>query len=455
MKVYISLTSIFDNQKSLLQTLQTILHQTHKPDKCYLYLSTEPYLLDKGFEHKTKSMSNDLCQLISENPLIEVVWCSNTGPYRKLLPLLSDKWQEDCAIITIDDDTEYAPNFIGLMLDHYKQHQCCISYRGFTMTHKASLKDLDYETRSPLTPKYLYNFHTGKGGVLYIPAFFSKVKSIIFNETLYNMCCPTGDDIWFNFMRIACGIPCYVNNDTHTMGADLTTAFSLYRNYNMKNNLNTNNIRLLVDKLMELGYLKENKIKYDSNRYWEMRYQHKGTSGDGSYGQKAEFKGKIINQVIDKFHIKSITDYGVGDGNQLKYLNIYNIKYVGLDVSKTAIDNCLKLHPNKRLVQINDQTDMTQFKSELVLSCDVIFHLVDDCIYYQYMKNLFDMSTKYVLIHSVDNDFVEADHVRFREFSSFIIRNYPQWRKIDTINNPLWSGRAGTMAFHLYMKNDI
>ena len=50
--IYISLTSIFQNQNILLKTLKSIKEQTLKPNKCIIYLSEEPYLLDEGFKDK-------------------------------------------------------------------------------------------------------------------------------------------------------------------------------------------------------------------------------------------------------------------------------------------------------------------------------------------------------------------------------------------------------------------
>ena len=56
--VFISLTSIFKKQDSLLQTLHSIMKQTKLPDKIFLYLSEEPYILDTGFKDKKITNSN-------------------------------------------------------------------------------------------------------------------------------------------------------------------------------------------------------------------------------------------------------------------------------------------------------------------------------------------------------------------------------------------------------------
>jgi hypothetical protein len=121
MNVYVSITSIFQNQTILISTLKSILKQTYKPTKCFIYLSEEPYLKDLGF--KNKELSNDLNKLIQENNIFEIKWCKNDGPYRKLLPLLKEKWEEDCLIITIDDDTEYDKDLIRNYVNDYNIHK--------------------------------------------------------------------------------------------------------------------------------------------------------------------------------------------------------------------------------------------------------------------------------------------------------------------------------------------
>ena len=67
----------------------------------YLFIR-KPYLLDKGF--KDKYINNELKQFIDNNPIFQIKWCENIGPYRKLFYLLKEKWNEDCLILTIDDD---------------------------------------------------------------------------------------------------------------------------------------------------------------------------------------------------------------------------------------------------------------------------------------------------------------------------------------------------------------
>lgn len=249
--IYISLTSIFQNQTELLITLKSIMNQTYLPNKIFIYLSEEPYLLDKGFPNKNIT-NHELNDFIDRNKII-VNWVKNTGPYRKLLPLLEKVWNENCLIITIDDDTEYHKDLIKNLINDYDIHKCVINYRGFTMKFN-KLEDINYENRDTVIKKYLYNFPTGKGGILYHPSFFYKTGDLIFNEILYKETCITGDDIWFNFVRICNKIECYIDNKPY-MIKDYTTSSSLYTNFNSRNLLNSKNIQQVVKKLKLLGYL--------------------------------------------------------------------------------------------------------------------------------------------------------------------------------------------------------
>ena len=92
--VYISITSIYQRQSELVVTLNSIISQTVIPDGIFLYLSEDPYLLDSGFKNKTIT-DKQLNQFIESNPLIKIIWTKNTGPYRKLLPLLEENLENE------------------------------------------------------------------------------------------------------------------------------------------------------------------------------------------------------------------------------------------------------------------------------------------------------------------------------------------------------------------------
>ncbi len=58
-----------------------------------------------------------------------------------------------------------------------------------------------------------------------------------------------------------------------------------------------------------------------SDKYWEQRYAVGGNSGVGSYGKFANFKAEVINKFVREHKIKSVIEFGCGDGNQLKLAN--------------------------------------------------------------------------------------------------------------------------------------
>jgi predicted O-methyltransferase YrrM len=248
--VYISLTSIFKNQDILLQTLQSIMKQTILPDKIFLYLSDEPYILDTGFKDKKITNSN-LLKFINNNSIIDIKWVKNTGSYRKLLPLLKDKWNEDCIIITIDDDTVYDTLLIENLINDYNEQNCVIGYRGFTALFD-KFENFDYDKRYKLQHLSLYNFFTGKGGILYKPQFFHKTHDLIFNDKIYIDTCPIQDDIWFYIIRLFNNVKGYLGNKNWQV-KDLSSN-GLYINFNRKNKNNNKAFIKTFEKLKQLDY---------------------------------------------------------------------------------------------------------------------------------------------------------------------------------------------------------
>lgn len=165
-----------------------------------------------------------------------------------------------------------------------------------------------------------------------------------------------------------------------------------------------------------------NKYIISSNAYWENRYKENGNSGSGSYGRLAEFKSTVINDIIQEFKIQTVSELGVGDGNNLKLYKGFK-KYIGYDVSKTIVNrNRDKFPDNKYQFYLLDEIDIQ--KSELFMSLDVIYHLIEDSIYLSHINQLFSNSSNLVLIYSSNYNSVKYRHVRHRKFSDDIPENY-------------------------------
>ena len=171
--------------------------------------------------------------------------------------------------------------------------------------------------------------------------------------------------------------------------------------------------------------------------YWNKRYISGGNSGAGSYNRLAEFKADVLNHFVQTHKIKSVVEWGCGDGNQLSYANYP--QYVGLDVSQKAIEICrerFKTDKTKFFIWSGASDFHYNAKSELAISLDVVYHLIEDDVFEQYMRQLFNSSTHYVCIYSCnDNNEFLAPHVKHRQFSKWIEDNEPSWTKEKVIKN--------------------
>ena len=176
-----------------------------------------------------------------------------------------------------------------------------------------------------------------------------------------------------------------------------------------------------------------------STEYWERRYATGGTSGDGSYGDLAEFKAKVINDFVTSHGVGGVIELGCGDGNQLSLLKMP--RYLGLDVSETAIEICEKKFggdETKTFRHYSSDDYGGESLSELALSLDIIFHLVEDEIFHTYMTHLFQMASDWVIIYSSDSEEPFGDgtvHCRNRKFTTWVEENINGWEFIEKIDN--------------------
>jgi len=161
--------------------------------------------------------------------------------------------------------------------------------------------------------------------------------------------------------------------------------------------------------------------------YWEKRYTSNGNSGAGSYGASAAYKADILNKFIVDQGVKSAVEFGCGDGNQLTLLNFTS--YVGFDVSNTIIKKCrlkFKGDEGKRFYEyssFNTLPETSLYVSDVALSLDVVYHLVEDHVYEDYMKSLFSSSTRFVIIYAWDVEGEKNLHVKHRKFTDWIRQN--------------------------------
>lgn len=198
--------------------------------------------------------------------------------------------------------------------------------------------------------------------------------------------------------------------------------------------------------------------------YWENRYKIGKTSGAGSYGRLAKFKADVLNDFFNQENIGSVIDFGCGDGNQLSLLR--PPKYVGFDASKTAIRMCKKkfaMDKNKNFFLYDslcfvDNNNL--FRADLTLSIDVIYHLIEDEVFHEYMVALFSSSERYVIIYSTDFDEDNNYHEKRRKFTKWVESNAPDWELYHKIENKYPHDskdliNTSEADFYFFRKNEV
>lgn len=198
------------------------------------------------------------------------------------------------------------------------------------------------------------------------------------------------------------------------------------------------------------------KKEINSAKYWEERYQQGGTSGVGSYNELALFKADFLNDFVERNTIKSVIEFGCGDGNQLSLAKY--AAYIGLDVSPTVLKKVIDDFQNdqsKSFFLYNPTCffdNSNVFSSDLTLSLDVIYHLVEDEMYQKYMHHLFSCSKQYTVIYSTntDDNTGTSDHVRHRHFTHWVSRNMAGWILSEELDNQY--PNLSSAKFYVYRK---
>ncbi|MCP4384284.1 MAG: hypothetical protein GY798_23220 [Hyphomicrobiales bacterium] len=180
--------------------------------------------------------------------------------------------------------------------------------------------------------------------------------------------------------------------------------------------------------------------EFSSTGYWEDRYKSGGHSCSGSRVVLSKYKVGFLNKFFRNHKIDSVIDLEVGDGQVAQGLRVPG--YLGVDLSRSTLDLVKKANEpsmHKRFMLSGD-LEASGISSDVTMSIDVIFHLVegdvDDC----HMSTLFDRSTQWVIIHTSNFDRPgDPSHVRHRCFSAWIHANRKDWGLHQYNPNPHFS----------------
>ncbi|MGQ0429505.1 MAG: methyltransferase [Gammaproteobacteria bacterium] len=182
--------------------------------------------------------------------------------------------------------------------------------------------------------------------------------------------------------------------------------------------------------------------RHGSGVYWESRYRLGMTSGSGSMGELARFKARVLNDFVREQGVESVIEFGCGDGLQLALAEYP--RYLGVDVSRTAVELCRRRFAGdatKTFLWLGDPergAGEALPGADLALSLDVIYHLVEDEVYRRYLDELFGAARRHVIIYSSNReDLAAAAHVRHRAFLREVQTRFPEFRMVRKVDNPL------------------
>jgi hypothetical protein len=201
-KVIISCTTTCQRLPMLLYTLTSLQQQTRQPDRIVVNISKEPFLSDTGIESIPAWL---------EKEAVEINWVPNTGPYRKLLPLLNQCSVND-KVITVDDDVLYHPEWLAMLIqmdmDH-PEHLVCTRARKMKRGHFGWKRYSHWRVLKSRS-QGMDIMPTGSGGILYKK---SLLDMDFINDPKAQELAPTTDDLWFRMAGIRLGTPVLVDPD--------------------------------------------------------------------------------------------------------------------------------------------------------------------------------------------------------------------------------------------------
>ena len=172
----------------------------------------------------------------------------------------------------------------------------------------------------------------------------------------------------------------------------------------------------------------------NSTQYWVDRYKWGGNSGKGSRGEVAHAKANFINSFCSEKKITAVVEHGSGDGLCASLINVE--KYIGLDISDMAIDAAKRrCADTSRYTFLNilriPKKDIQNFVDAKIgnlprvsISMDVIFHLIEDEVFFEYLEKLQSTTEKYIIVYSSDIDLYGAAHVKHRHYSKIFMDKY-------------------------------
>ena len=208
--VYATMTTTHFRIGQIHNTIKTIFKGVVIPDRLYVFISKDQFLLDKGVP--PNKIPEALRQVIREGYPVSIIYTKNIGPHRKLLPLLASKYNEKCIIVTYDDENKikeelkwYLPSLLKYYAVSDKSSIIALRARRVGYCDVVPYKTLTYNLWMgfPRQTIEMLLLPTGTGSIMYQP---SLLHPLIFSPALRNTTVTT-DDMAFRLSSMAYNVP--------------------------------------------------------------------------------------------------------------------------------------------------------------------------------------------------------------------------------------------------------
>lgn len=191
-----------------------------------------------------------------------------------------------------------------------------------------------------------------------------------------------------------------------------------------------------------------------SRGYWEDRYRMKGNAGAGSFGASARYKADVLNAFVHGHAVNSVIEFGCGDGSQLALAEYPT--YLGFDISSAALARCRQRFCDDAKKRFALLEDYDGARVDLSLSLDVLYHLIEDETYFDYLDRLFAAAQLYAIVYSTSTTVPvkTLPHVRHRDVEGDIAQRFPMFRRMHDCESklppPVQQGRRLATRFLIY-----
>ena len=134
--------------------------------------------------------------------------------------------------------------------------------------------------------------------------------------------------------------------------------------------------------------------------YWKGDQSISGTGSDISQVQEII---KQLNPLINKFNIKTVLDLPCGDFNWMKYVNLNDVNYLGIDIVEELITNNINMYSKKNIHFKTKNLIIDSIpKCDLIINRDCLVHFSFIDIY-KSLQNIKQSQSKFLLTTTFPN----------------------------------------------------